>query len=84
MRFHEISVQCVIVVIFAHNQIKNETLIFTGRGLKSGENFKLLYDLADKMNAAGEMFLVCKYVVIDCCVFVKLWILNLLIIPLCF
>ncbi|KAG7253459.1 hypothetical protein CRUP_007059 [Coryphaenoides rupestris] len=24
----------------------------TGRGLKSGENFKLLYDLAEKMNAA--------------------------------
>ena len=23
-----------------------------GRGLKSGENFSLLYDLADKMNAA--------------------------------
>lgn len=24
----------------------------TGRGLKNGENFKLLYDLADLMNAA--------------------------------
>ena len=24
-----------------------------GRGMKSGDNFKLLYDLADKINAAG-------------------------------
>lgn len=24
----------------------------SGRGMKSGENFKLLYDLADKLNAA--------------------------------
>lgn len=28
--------------------------ITSGRGLKSGENFKLLYDLADKLNAAGN------------------------------
>lgn len=29
-----------------------KTIIAGGRGLKSGDNFKLLYDLADKMNAA--------------------------------
>ena len=28
------------------------SVISGGRGMKNGENFKLLYDLADKMNAA--------------------------------
>lgn len=38
-----------------------------GRGLKSGENFKLLYDLADKMNAAGRVgmsFFVINYLIL--------------------
>jgi len=26
-----------------------------GRGMKNGENFKLLYDLADKLGAAGTL-----------------------------
>ena len=26
---------------------------FAGRGMKNGENFKLLYDLADKLGAGG-------------------------------
>lgn len=30
-----------------------EVVIGGGRGLKNGDNFKLLYDLADKMGAAG-------------------------------
>ena len=28
-------------------------LSFAGRGMKNGENFKLLYDLADKLGAGG-------------------------------
>ena len=27
-------------------------MVNLGRGMKSGENFKMLYDLADKLNAA--------------------------------
>ena len=30
-----------------------EMLYFAGRGMKSGDNFEMLYSLAKKMNAAG-------------------------------
>ena len=30
-------------------------MIPVGQGMKNGENFKLLYDLADKLNAAGTV-----------------------------
>ena len=29
--------------------------VFEGRGMKNGENFQLLYTLADKLNAAGTL-----------------------------
>ena len=29
------------------------SFFFAGRGMKNGENFKLLYDLADKLGAGG-------------------------------
>jgi electron transfer flavoprotein alpha subunit len=28
-------------------------ILFLGRGMKNGDNFQLLYDLADKLGAAG-------------------------------
>lgn len=31
-------------------------VISGGRGMKNGDNFKMLYDLADKMDAAGMYF----------------------------
>ena len=30
-------------------------IISVGRGMKSGENFELLYNLAEKFNAAGKI-----------------------------
>jgi electron transfer flavoprotein alpha subunit len=30
-------------------------VISGGRGMKNGENFKLLYDMADKLGAAGKL-----------------------------
>ena len=38
------DVWCVILGCF---------LSIAGRGMKNGENFKLLYDLADKLGAGG-------------------------------
>jgi electron transfer flavoprotein alpha subunit len=35
-----------------------EIVISGGRALKSAENFKIVYDLADKLNAAGKFHLV--------------------------
>lgn len=35
-------------------------MFIAGRGLKSGENFELLYQLAEKMNAAGTLIILWK------------------------
>ena len=34
-------------------------VISGGRGMKNGENFTLLYDLADKIGAAGKCHITC-------------------------
>lgn len=46
MLLHE---NIVVICIF---HIPTQTVISGGRGMKSGENFELLYTLADKLNAA--------------------------------
>ncbi len=38
-------------------------MFMIGRGLKSGENFELLYKLAEKLNAAGKIRKLTVYLV---------------------
>ena len=35
-------------------RLRLSVILVSGRGLKNGENFDLLYKLADKLNAAGK------------------------------
>ena len=48
---------CLIVITSSLTRLKlicNRALPCSGRGMKNGENFQLLYDLADKLGAAGN------------------------------
>ena len=47
---------------YSQHTIISSLLLFLGRGLKNGENFQLLYDLAGKLNAAGILIILSLHV----------------------
>lgn len=49
------KVCCIIhfICCLVLNDLNNIDILLLGRGMKSGDNFKILYDLAEKFNAAG-------------------------------